>query len=226
MASARVILSWSGGKDSALALQRLRTDGYTAITLLTTVSAEYRRISMHGVRIELLERQARALGCPLEIVWLPTAADHAAYETQMGATLLRLQAAGHTAVAFGDLFLQDLRAYREAKLGEIGMPALFPVWGQATDRLAREFIDLGFRAVVTCVDGHALDGSFCGRLYDHAFLADLPREVDPCGENGEFHTFAYAGPIFTRPVAWERGAVVARDKRFHFCDLLGREIAE
>ena len=215
-----VILAWSGGKDSALALWALRQDPrWRVVRLLTTVTEGYDRISMHGVRRELLRAQARAVGLPVTEVLIPPACSNAEYEARMEAALQAPECAGIRTVAFGDLFLADIRAYREDQMRAAGRRALFPLWGQDTAALARTFLDAGFRAVVVCLDPARLDPSFAGREYDRAFLQDLPAGVDPCGENGEFHTFVYDGPVFKAPVSCRRGEVVARDG-FVFCDLL------
>jgi uncharacterized protein (TIGR00290 family) len=215
-----ILLAWSGGKDSALALHETREAGELDVAaLLTTVSEDYDRVSMHGVRRELLESQARAIGYPLEPVLIPRTCTNEAYEALMWSVLEKWAGRGVTGVAFGDLFLEDIRAYRERNLDLMGMEAVFPLWGSDTALLARRFIELGFRAIVTCVDSEALDGSFVGRDYDEQFLRDLPSSVDPCGENGEFHTFVYDGPLFPEPLDVVRGEVVVRENRFHFCDL-------
>ncbi|HEX7084054.1 MAG TPA: hypothetical protein VF186_08070 [Gaiellaceae bacterium] len=211
-------LSWSGGKDSALALQALRGQGVEPAALLTTLTESYERISMHGVRRALLAAQARAVGVPLVEVWIPAVCGNETYEERMGeafATGLR----DVEAVAFGDLFLTDVRAYREERLAQAGREALFPLWGLDTGALARSFVTDGFEATLVCVDPRRLDASFAGRAYDAELLRDLPPDVDPCGENGEFHTFVHAGPVFAEPVATVRGAVVERDG-FAFCDIL------
>ncbi len=214
-------MSWSGGKDSALALHALRADpGVEVAGLLTTVTEDYQRISMHGIRRALLDEQARSIGLPLRIVLIPKDCSTGAYERRMRETLDAARADGVDAVGIGDIFLEDLRRYREEKLAQAGMQALFPLWKRDTRELARAFLDLGFRAVLTCVDTQKLDRSFAGREYDAALLADLPKTVDPCGENGEFHSCVYAGPIFSRPLAFTRGEVVLRDNRFCFCDLV------
>jgi diphthamide synthase (EF-2-diphthine--ammonia ligase) len=178
------------------------------------------RISSHGVRRELLDAQTYALNLPVEVVHIPPACSNADYEASFGAALQRLQARGITRVAAGDLFLEDVRAYRATLFQKFGMEALFPLWGRGTTRVAHEFIGLGFKAVLSCVDTSALDASFAGRDFDDSLLRDLPVEVDPCGENGEFHTFVYNGPNFAHPVAFERGEVVLPDDRFAFCELL------
>lgn len=217
----RILLSWSGGKDAALALHQLHTwENFVVTALLTTVTQDYDRISMHGVQRVLLELQAEALGLPLEIVFISTTASDEEYGRAMRQTLEKCLADGVSSVAFGDIFLEDVRKYREANLAKIGMEALFPLWKRDTTELAHAFLDLGFEAVVTCVDSTMLDGSFAGRNYDERFLSDLPPDVDPCGENGEFHTFVHAGPILLNRIAHENGEVVLRDDRFYYCDLI------
>jgi len=217
----RVLLSWSGGKDAALALHQLHTwENFVVAALLTTVTQDYDRISMHGVQRVLLELQAEALGLPLEIVFISKTASDEEYGRAMRQTLEKCLADGVSSVAFGDIFLEDVRKYREANPAKIGMEALFPLWKRDTTELAHAFLDLGFEAVVTCVDSTMLDGSFAGRNYDERFLSDLPPDVDPCGENGEFHTFVHAGPILRNRVAHEKGEVVLRDDRFYYCDLI------
>jgi uncharacterized protein (TIGR00290 family) len=212
-------LSWSGGKDSALALWALRREhGREPVALLTTVTEEYDRISMHGVRRELLEAQAQATGVPLLSVSIPPRCPNDVYEQRLAHALASRQLVGVEEVAFGDLFLEDIRAYREQRLAEAGKRALFPVWGRDTARLARDFIEAGFEAVLVCVDQAQLDSSFAGRRYDQKLLADLPPDVDPCGENGEFHTFVHAGPVFDREITCELGPVSIRDG-FAFCEL-------
>jgi uncharacterized protein (TIGR00290 family) len=214
-------LSWSGGKDSALALWTLRRQQLEPDALITTVTDAYDRISMHGVRRELLARQAEVLGIPLVEVVIPPACVNDIYETRMAEAFAAAPLSGVDAVAFGDLFLEDVRAYREGRLADAGRRGLFPLWGRDTPALAREFLDAGFGATLVCVDPRALDPSFAGRRYDERLLAELPPSVDPCGENGEFHTFVHAGPIFRTPIACERGEVVERDG-FVFCDLIPR----
>jgi len=215
-----VLLSWSGGKDSALALHALRHDPTVEVVgLLTTVTEEYDRISMHGVRRVLLERQARAAGLPLHIVWIPPDCPNEIYEERMAAALAPHRERGIRRVAFGDLFLEDIRAYRERKLASAGMEALFPIWGRDTAALARDFIAQRFAAVLVCVDTHALDAAFAGRAFDESLLRDLPPGVDPCGENGEFHTFVHAGPIFRAPIHVRLGVRETRLERFRYCDL-------
>jgi uncharacterized protein (TIGR00290 family) len=217
-----VLLSWSGGKDSSLALREIiGSRRYSVKALLTTVTEEFDRISMHGVRRSLLSAQATSLGLPLEEVWIPKSATNEIYEDRMRTVLTKYKDRGVECVAFGDLFLQDVRSYREEKLAQIGMTGMFPLWGRDTGKLAREFIETGFRAVVCCVDPRKLPGEFCGREYDKAFLKSIPATVDPCGENGEFHTFVYAGPIFSNEIPITKGQVVLRDG-FYFADLVPR----
>ncbi len=218
-----VLVAWSGGKDSALALREILLDGrYRVAALLTTVTGAYERISMHGVRRTLLERQAASLGLPLEQVVISPGATNEEYEGNMGATLvaLRDRVPGLDTVVFGDLFLADIRAYRERMLARIGMRGLFPLWLRDTRALAHQFVRLGYRAVLVCVDADQLAAEFAGREFDAELLRDLPAAVDPCGENGEFHTFVYAGPGFRQDVRHERGPVVLRDRRFVYCDLV------
>jgi uncharacterized protein (TIGR00290 family) len=215
---ARLALSWSGGKDSALALWTLRRRQLAPEALITTVTETYERISMHGVRRELLARQAEALGIPLVEVVIPPSCMNELYDARMAEAFAAPPLSAVEAVVFGDLFLEDVRAYREERLAAAGKRGLFPLWGQDTAALAREFIDAGFEATLVCVDPRALDSSFAGRRYDARLLGDLPPGVDPCGENGEFHTFVSAGPIFAVPIACETGEIVERDG-FVFCDL-------
>jgi uncharacterized protein (TIGR00290 family) len=219
-----ILLSWSGGKDSAMSLYTLQLSRqYTVIALLTTVNQDYDRISMHGVRRSLLEQQAAALGLSVTPVYLSARSSNEEYEAQMEIGLRNVQADGIETVAFGDIFLIDLRAYRERNLARIGMSGLFPIWKRDTRELAQTFISLGFKAVITCVDTQALDEAFAGRLFDESFVRDLPDGVDPCGENGEFHSFVFAGPIFKQPLAISIGEKVLRENRFCFCDVLSHE---
>lgn len=220
---APVLVAWSGGKDSALALEEiLRDDRYRVAALLTTVTAGYDRISMHGVRRTLLHRQAETLGLALQEVVISPGASNEEYEGKMAAALQAARDAcpGLEAVVFGDLFLADIRAYRERMLARIGMRGVFPIWMRDTRAVAGRFVRQGYRAVVVCVDTHALPASFAGREFDEALLRDLPSGADPCGENGEFHTFVYAGPGFARPIPHRRGEIVVRDARFVYCDLI------
>ena len=212
-------LSWSGGKDSALALWALAEEGLRPATLLATVTEEYERVSMHGVRRSLLRRQAAATGLPLVEIEIPAGCTNDLYESRMAAAFASPELSTVGEVAFGDLFLEDIRAYRESRLAAAGRRARFPVWGRDTVTLARRFLAAGFRAILVCVDPRALDPSFAGRDYDERLLAELPAGVDPCGENGEFHTFVTAGPIWERPIDCLRGEIVEREG-FVFCDLL------
>jgi uncharacterized protein (TIGR00290 family) len=215
-----VFVSWSGGKDSCLALYEVQRSGELAVeALLTTVTRDYDRISMHGVRRALLEQQAASLGLPIREVRISKGADNAEYERAMGVALDAGRDAGIEAVVFGDLFLADIRAYREKLLARHGLEGLYPIWGRDTAALIREFLRLGFKTVVVCVDPAKLDPSFAGRVIDETFLADLPSTVDPCGENGEFHTFVFDGPNFSSPVRFSIGEIVCRDS-FWFCDLV------
>ena len=215
----RVALSWSGGKDSALALHALRADPTReVVALVTTVTGGHDRIAMHGVRRSLLHAQAASLGLPVIEVAIPQRCSNDAYESAMEAAFARLAADGVPEVAFGDLYLADVRAYRDRLVARGGLAALYPLWKRDTAVLAREFIALRFRAVLVCVDPAQVDVAFCGREYDDALLDALPSSADPCGENGEFHTFVYDGPGFRAPVVVERGQHVERDG-FWFCDL-------
>ena len=215
-----ILFCWSGGKDSAMALHALRQQSdFRVAGLLTTITEGYDRISMHGVRRSLLLRQAAAVGLPLHQVTIPPQCVNPIYETRMEAALQAQLAQGVRRVAFGDIFLQDLREYRERNLARLAMRAIFPIWKRDTSELAREFCALGFRAVAVCIDSKKLSRDFAGRELDESFFRDLPGDVDPCGENGEFHTFVYDAPIFSSPIALRRGGIVQRDG-FYFCDLL------
>ena len=208
----KILLSWSSGKDSAWALHLLnqRTPGAVA-ALLTTLNESVDRVAMHGVRREVLEAQAAAASLPLWKVPLPHPCSNEEYESRMGAAVARAVAEGFTHVAFGDLFLEDIRRYREERLAGTGLLPLFPVWGIPTGDLADRMIESGLRARIACVDTRVLPADFVGREFDRELLRDLPPGVDPCGENGEFHTCVYAGPMFTGPLAVEPGEVVTRD---------------
>lgn len=220
-----IAMCFSGGKDSALALSELARAGtYSVDVLLTTVTGEYDRVSMHGVRRALLREQAAAIGIPLTEVVVPPGTTNAIYEREMGRAFAGLRAAGIRRVAFGDIFLEDLRAYRERQLAAWDLECIFPLWQRDTAQLAREFVAAGFEAVLVCVNPAVLDASFAGRAFDAALLAELPPGVDPCGENGEFHSFVFDGPIFRRPVAIAPGPVVERDD-FVFSDLVPQHAA-
>ncbi len=220
----RVLLCWSSGKDSAWALHVLRQGGAVEVVgLLTTLNAAFDRVAMHAVRRTLVVAQAAAVGLPLTLVHLPWPCSNELYDAAMRAALDTAQAdLGVTHVAFGDLFLEDIRAYREERLQNTGLTPLFPLWGLPTDILAREMVEQGLKARLTCIDPRHLPASFAGRTFDTGLLEDLPATVDPCGENGEFHTFAFDGPMFAHPVSAQPGEVVERDS-FVFADLLPRE---
>lgn len=214
------LFCWSGGKDSAMALHALlQQNDIRVVALLTTVTEGYERISMHGVRRELLERQAQSIGLPLHEVRIPPQCVNPIYEARMEEALRVYLEQGVQTVAFGDIFLEDLRAYRERNLARIGMSAIFPIWKRDTRELIRSFHTNRFRAVAVCVDGKVLDSSFAGRELDDSFFRDLPPRADPCGENGEFHTFVFDGPIFRLPIPVRTGEIVNRDG-FIFCDIL------
>ena len=231
-----VVMSWSGGKDSALTLYHiLRDDRYQVARLLTSVNAPHGRVSMHGVRVALLEAQAQRIGLPLTQLLLPESPDMAAYEQLMHAALAPLPAAGINHVAFGDIFLADLRAYREQQLARARLRGLFPLWQRPGADLLREYLDLGFRALVVCVNEQHLDSSFCGRPLDAAFLRDLPPSVDPCGENGEYHSFVFDAPYFSAPIPVRAGERVRRtypapngagSAAFWFCELEEGDVAK
>lgn len=236
----RVVFCWSGGKDSALALNRLlRDERYEVVALLTTCNEPLQRVCMHGVRVALLEAQAEAIGLPLRKVFVTEGASNEEYLEKMAACLMELKALGVSACAFGDIFLEDLRAWREQNLAQIGMRGIFPIWKADPSALLREFFEQRFESVVCCISDAWLDESMVGRRFDQTFLHALPAAVDPCGENGEFHSFAFAGPIFRQSVRFEIGAKLyrpleqtisdsssdARPERratrgFWFCDLL------
>lgn len=220
MSHRRAILAWSSGKDSAWALHVMRQQNdVTVVGLLTTVNERFDRVAMHAVRASLLRAQADAAGLPLHVVSIPWPCTNAAYEAAMSKATEGFVRSGIDAIAFGDLFLDDIRAYREEKLRGTGIEPLFPLWGINTATLAQRMIEAGLKARLTCVDPKRLAPSFVGREFDSAFLKELPDNVDPCGENGEFHSFAYAGPMFHRPLSIRSGEVVERDG-FVFADLL------
>jgi uncharacterized protein (TIGR00290 family) len=216
----KTLLSWSSGKDSAWALHLLRADPTIEVVgLLSTLNQATGRVAMHAVRERLLEQQARALGLPLTKVFIPDPCSNEDYEAAMGAAMADAKDARVEAIAFGDLFLEDIRRYREDKLAPTGIQPLFPVWGSDTRVLSREMVDSGLRAIVTCVDPKRLPRELAGRTYDADFLDALPGDIDPCAERGEFHTFAYAGPMFEAPIPVEAGETVERDG-FVFADVL------
>ncbi len=233
---AKTYFNWSTGKDAALALYHLQKDGrFTVDKLLTTVNNFHNRVSMHGLRTDLLGLQAKSIGIPLTTVKLPKEPSMEDYNQIMSATVEGLQEEGYTHCGFGDIFLEDLRAYREEQLKPYGIKAHFPLWKRNTKALVEEFIGLGFKAIVICTKATLLDESFVGRALDANFLRDLPSNVDPCGENGEFHTFCYDGPIFKEPIKFKLGEKVFRAYKtpkgadeqkkdsnmgFWFCDLV------
>ncbi len=220
MPESRIALSWSSGKDSAWALYLLRqSPGIEVATLITTFNVAANRVAMHAVRRELVEAQARRTGIPIHGIDLPWPCSNAEYEALMSGACGRVVRDGITAIAFGDLFLADIRAYRERQLEGTGLKPLFPVWRIPTRELAWEMIRAGVKAKVTCVDPAKLDRSFAGRDFDASFLRDLPEPVDPCGENGEFHTFVYESPVFSEPISVESGEIVERNG-FVFADVL------
>lgn len=231
----KAIFNWSSGKDSALALYKtLQEDQFEITSLLTSINKEFQRISMHGVHVSLLEKQAESLGFPLIKMELPKEPTMEEYREIMSKTMNTIQSQGITHSIFGDIFLEDLRKYREDQLKSIGMEGVFPLWKINTTDLIHEFLDLGFKTIVTCVNETYLDKSFAGRIIDKDFINDLPKNVDPCGENGEFHTFTFDGPVFKNPVQFEMGEIVKKtypkpktndneengDYVFWFCDLL------
>ena len=218
-----VALSWSGGKDSSLALQHLRASGeHEVVVLLTTVTRDYDRVSIHGVRRALLEAQAAALGLPLIEVWLEAKSSDAAYQRAFldALDVLSRQHPVVDQIAFGDLYLRDVRDYRDRLLAETRYRGLYPLWERPTRALAESFVADGFEATLVCVDETQIDARFAGRRFDRALLAELPPSADPCGENGEFHTFVHAGPIFSRRIDITIGEIVRREERFTYCDLL------
>lgn len=218
----KIILAWSGGKDSNMALHVLQqqTDEYEIVSLLSTVTEGYARVSMHGVRRALIRQQAESLGLPLYEVWLTQNSSNEEYDTRMTAAVRHFQLQGVRATAFGDLFLEDVRNYRIKNLARVGnMRGLFPLWQRDTTQLVHDFIELGFKARICTCDPRMLDPSFCGRVIDEQFLADLPDGVDPAGENGEFHSFVYDGPNFSQPIPIEVAEPIEREG-FIYCDLI------
>jgi uncharacterized protein (TIGR00290 family) len=244
----KVVVNWSGGKDSALCLQKiLLEEKFEIVTLLTTISQPYQRVSMHGVRVELLDIQAERIGLPLVKVPIPDMPTMETYEKTMSDVLMDLKNQGVTGSVFGDIFLEDLRRYREEQLAKLNLKWIFPLWKIPTHELIRRFIDLGFKAITTCVHEKYLEKSFVGRIIDDDFLADLPAGVDPCGENGEYHSFVFDGPIFAAPIPFKKGEIVYRtysnptptdqpnstdtekkespfDSGFWYCDLLAEAL--
>lgn len=220
----KVLFSWSGGKDSAMALHTINGDQrYEVVGLLTTVTEGYNRISMHGIREALLEQQASSIGLPLSKVFLSQNSSNEEYEAKMKEVMLKIREAGVSSVAFGDIFLYEIKKYRESNLAKVGMNSIFPIW--AKGNLPQTFIGLGFQAIITCVDAKVLDAKFAGRLFNREFLDELPTSVDPNGENGEFHSFVFDGPIFRKKISFEVGQVVKRDS-FYFCDLKPQDLPQ
>ncbi len=215
----QILLSWSGGKDSALALYQLLQQNKYDITLFSTITDKYRRISMHGVREILIDKQADSLGCNLEKAYISAACTNEEYQEKMAEVTNKYKNQGVTAIAFGDIFLEDVRKYREKNLLSAGIKAIFPLWGKSSRELASSFIDLNFKSIITCVDTQVLSGSFSGRYYDKDLLADFPPNIDPCGENGEFHSFVFDGPIFKNKINFSIGGKYLGNDRFLFCDL-------
>jgi uncharacterized protein (TIGR00290 family) len=225
MSREKIWLSWSSGKDSAWSLHTLRQGSeYEVVALLTTVNTAFNRVAMHAVRESVLEAQAAALGLPLVKVPIPSPCPNGTYEAAMTIAMERARVEGISRVAFGDLFLEDIRKYREEKLAAVGMQPVFPIWGLETRALAQEMVRSGLRALVTCVNPKLLDRRFAGRIFDEQFLAELPEAVDPCAERGEFHTCVYAGPMFKKPLPIHAGEIVTRDG-FVFADALLSEAA-
>jgi len=217
----KVLFSWSGGKDSTMALcDILAMREYQVAALLTTVTEDYQRISMHGVRRLLLQQQAESLGIPLEEIMISKQSSNAEYESKMAEVLRRYKEQGVSSVVFGDIFLEDLKVHREKNLAGLGMRGIFPLWKKDTGELIKSFIRLGFKAVTVCVDTQSLEQRFIGRMIDEQFVSDLPRNVDVCGENGEYHSFVSDGPIFKKGISYELGETVLRDSRFYYCDLI------
>jgi len=216
----KAVMCWSCGKDSATALWKLQQDKeYEVVGLLTTLTEGYDRVSMSGVRRELLQRQASALGLPVREVWIPPQCVNPVYEARMGEAVRQLNEDGVNAVAFGDLFLEDIREYREQQMAGTGLSCVFPIWGEDTVRLSRRMIDSGLRATLVCVDPRQVPGGLAGRAYDETLLAELPGSADPCGERGEFHTFVWDAPNFRAPIDVSPSEVVERDG-FYFADLV------
>lgn len=216
----KIIFAWSGGKDSAMALYELQqAHNYEILALLTTITQGYDRVSMHGVRATLLQQQAESLDLALEKIYITKDAVNEEYEAKMKERLMHYKNQGVFAVAFGDIFLEDLKKYREDNLSRIGMKGIFPIWKRDTAELANAFIGSGFKAIITCVDTKFLGKDFVGRQFDKQFLRDIPCGVDHCGENGEFHSFVYDGPVFRKKIPYEKGETVLREDRFYYCDL-------
>ncbi len=216
----KVLFCWSGGKDSAMALYELQSSQeYKITSLLTTIVEGYDRVSLHGVQRTLIEQQAQSLGLPLKEVFIPSNCSNQEYESKIRATLTTFRESAVSCVAFGDVFLEEVRKYREDNLSQLDMEGLFPLWGRGSAELVKSFIASGFQAITTCVDTKVLDSNFVGRILNREFLAYLPANVDPAGENGEFHSFVFDGPIFSKRIGYTLGSLVRRDS-LYFCDLL------
>lgn len=231
MSTSKAIFNWSGGKDSSLCLHQVLTSkSFDIQYLLTTLNGKYKRVSMHGVSEKLLDKQAESIGLPLKKIFLPEFPDMKEYENIISDFLTQAKSEGINTSVFGDIFLEDLRAYREKQLAKKGFKAEFPLWKRNTNEVAVDFIEKGFKAIVVSVDGRFLDKSFAGRIYDETFLKDLPKNVDPCGENGEFHSFVFDGPIFKFPIDVKKGEIVYKEYKsdnsdqknigFWYCDLI------
>ena len=221
----KLLFGWSGGKDSAMALYEIQKNNeYEVVSLLTTITEDYDRISMHGVRRLLVEQQANSLGIPLYEVFIPKSCSNEIYGAKMSQALNKFKQDGVENVALGDIFLEDVRKYREDNLAQLNMKGVFPIWGRSTAELVKSFIALGFKSVVSCIDTKVLDKKFLGRQLDEDFIAELPSDIDPSGENGEFHSFVYDGPIFKQRIDYKRGESVLRDS-FYFCDLIPQNSA-
>ncbi|MBU1013734.1 MAG: diphthine--ammonia ligase [Bacteroidetes bacterium] len=220
----KVIFSWSGGKDSALALHKILEVGeFEIFSLITTITEGYNRISMHGISVDLLEEQAKSIGIPLYKIEIPQNCSNEDYEMIMVKTLTHFQKQGISSVIFGDIYLEDVKNYRISQLSRIGMQAIFPLWGINTSEIVNEFIKKGFQSIISCVDIRAIDPKFSGRIFDQNFLNDLPTACDPCGENGEFHSFVFDGPIFFRKIKIKTGAKLLRDNYFFFTEILQKQ---
>lgn len=216
----RIVISWSGGKDSAYALYRVLNSGqYLVDSLLTTVTEGYNRVSIHGVHESLLQQQAKSLGLPLRKVYIPPNASNAIYQERMGQELKQIKEENIDTIIYGDIFLEDIRRYKEEQLDEFEMKAIFPLWGLSTKNVVEDFIKIKFKTVTTCIDSDVLSDKWLGRFLDYEFINELPKHVDFAGENGEFHTFTFSGPIFKEPIDIKIGQKVDRG-RFHFCELI------
>ena len=221
MEKEKVLVSWSGGKDSSLALYDIqKNESYDIVALFTTITRDYDRVTMHGVRRNLLEEQARAIGVALHEVFIPKNVPNEEYNKIMEREMKEVKEKGVSAVVFGDIFLEDVRKYREENLSKVSMKGVFPLWKRNSRELVKDFIRLGFKAIVVCVDSNALTKDYIGRIVDEKFLEELPSNVDPAGENGEYHTFVFDGPIFKRKVNFEKGETVFRENRFYYLDLI------